>query len=110
MDRTAVFVDAGYLFALGSVALSGKKLPRGGLAFDAQQAAKSLADLAIEISGLPLLRIYWYDGTSTGPTVQHISLAHLAGVKVHLGFVNSYGEQKGVDSLKYQGVCGRANG
>ena len=99
MDRTAVFVDAGYLFAQGSVALSGKKLPRGALEFDAQQAAKSISDLVTKISGLPLLRSYWYDGTSTGPTAQHISLSHLEGVKVRLGFVNSYGEQKGVDSL-----------
>ena len=29
MDRVAVFVDAGYLFAQGSVALGGQKLPRG---------------------------------------------------------------------------------
>ena len=99
MDRTAVFVDAGYLFAQGSVALSGKKLSRGGLEFEAAQAAESVAELATTISGVPLLRIYWYDGTSTGPTAQHISLAHLAGVKVRLGFVNKAGEQKGVDSL-----------
>ena len=31
MDRVAVFVDAGYLFAQGSVALAGQKLPRGRL-------------------------------------------------------------------------------
>lgn len=51
------------------------------------------------VSSVPLLRIYWYDGTSTGPTAQHLTLAHLANVKVKLGFVNSVGEQKGVDSL-----------
>lgn len=43
--------------------------------------------------------MYWYDGTSTGPTAQHLTLAHLNDVKVRLGFVNSVGEQKGVDSL-----------
>lgn len=48
---------------------------------------------------MPILRLYWYDGTSTGPTSQLIALAHLHGVKVRLGFVNSVGEQKGVDSL-----------
>jgi hypothetical protein len=51
------------------------------------------------VSGVPLLRVYWYDGTSTGPTAQHLTLAHLQNVKVRLGFVNSVGEQKGVDSL-----------
>lgn len=29
MDRTGVFVDAGYLFAAGSILLSGEKLRRG---------------------------------------------------------------------------------
>ena len=46
-----------------------------------------------------MLRVYWYDGTSTGPTAQHLTLAHLQDVKVRLGFVNRVGEQKGVDSL-----------
>lgn len=34
MDRVAVFVDAGYVFAQGSVLLAGKKLPRGEIALD----------------------------------------------------------------------------
>ena len=45
------------------------------------------------------MRIYWYDGTSQGPTSQHITLAGQANVKIRLGFVNSVGQQKGVDSL-----------
>lgn len=100
MDRVAVFVDAGYLFAQGSVALSGgQRLPRGRMQFDPAQARQALASLATRLSGLPLLRIYWYDGTSSGPTPQHIALAHQDEVKIRLGFVNSAGEQKGVDAL-----------
>lgn len=99
MDRVAVFVDAGYLFAQGSVALAGQKLPRGRLVLEYEKAIDALADFATRISGVDLLRVYWYDGTSTGPSSQHITLAHLARVKVRLGFVNSVGEQKGVDSL-----------
>lgn len=99
MDRVAVFVDAGYLFAQGSVALAGQKLPRGRLVLDHEKAIDALADFATRVSGVDLLRVYWYDGTSTGPSSQHITLAHLARVKVRLGFVNSFGEQKGVDSL-----------
>lgn len=99
MDRVAVFVDAGYLFAQGSVALAGRKLPRGRLVLDHEKAIDALADFATRVSGVDLLRVYWYDGTSTGPSSQHITLAHLAHVKVRLGFVNSAGEQKGVDSL-----------
>lgn len=99
MDRVAVFVDAGYLFAQGSVALSGKKATRSGLDFDHNKAISAISELSQKVTGLPLLRIYWYDGTSTGPTAQHLSLAHMSGVKVRLGFVNTSGEQKGVDSL-----------
>src|SRR6266852_3878031 len=99
MDRVAVFVDAGYLFAQGSVALAGQKLPRGRLLLNHEKAIDALANFATRVSGVDLLRVYWYDGTSTGPSSQHLTLAHLGRVKVRLGFVNSFGEQKGVDSL-----------
>ena len=99
MDRVAVFVDAGYVFAQGSVLLAGRKLPRGDVSLAHDEAVKTFAEFATKISGVPLLRVYWYDGTSTGPTAQHHTLAHLQDVKVRLGFVNSVGEQKGVDSL-----------
>lgn len=99
MDRVAVFVDAGYLFAQGSVLLCGRKLQRGELTLDAAKAVQSLAEFAQQVTGASLLRVYWYDGTSTGPSSQHLTLAYLANVKVRLGFVNSVGEQKGVDSL-----------
>ncbi|HEY4100988.1 MAG TPA: NYN domain-containing protein [Gemmatimonadales bacterium] len=99
MDRVAVFVDAGYLFAQGSVLLHGKKLQRGEVGLDHERVVAAFQEFAEKISGVPILRVYWYDGTSTGPTSQHIALAHLHGVKVRLGFVNSVGEQKGVDSL-----------
>jgi uncharacterized LabA/DUF88 family protein len=99
MDRVAVFVDAGYLFAQGAGLRFGEKLPRGKLDLDYRVATTSLQRFAESVSGLKLLRTYWYDGTSTGPTSQHLALAYLDSVKVRLGFVNSNGEQKGVDSL-----------
>ena len=99
MDRVAVFVDAGYLFAQGSALLTGRKQPRGDLALDSSMLLGILTSFARQVSGLPLLRVYWYDGTSVGPTMQHITLAHMPAVKVRLGFVNRNGEQKGVDSL-----------
>jgi hypothetical protein len=99
MDRVAVFVDAGYLFAQGSALLSGQKLPRSQVILNSEICARTLSDFARTICGVPLLRIYWYDGTSTGPTSQQLALAHLGDVKLRLGFVNSVGEQKGVDSL-----------
>ena len=68
MDRVAVFVDAGYLFAQGSTALAGQKLPRGSVILDHDKAIEALGNFATRIAGVQLLRIYWYDGTSTGPT------------------------------------------
>lgn len=99
MDRVAVFVDAGYLFAAGSILLSGERHPRGRLLLDTPGVVRFLIDFATRVSDLPLLRVYWYDGTSSGPTTEHRTLAHSPNVKVRLGFVNTQGEQKGVDSL-----------
>ncbi|MYB54645.1 MAG: NYN domain-containing protein [Acidobacteriia bacterium] len=99
MDRVAVFIDAGYLFAQGSIELCGVKLPRGQIELDHRAVAAKLKAFAEAVSDLPLLRIYWYDGTSQGPTPQHITLAGQTDVKVRLGFVNPQGQQKGVDSL-----------
>ena len=99
MDRVAVFVDAGYLFAQGSKELSGTKLTRSECELDHCAARSALRDYAETASSLPLLRIYWYDGTSQGPSPQHIALANQPDIKVRLGFVNSQGQQKGVDSL-----------
>ena len=99
MDRVAVFVDAGYLFAAGSVLVTGERLTRSAINLDHAAAARELTAFATQVSQLPLLRIYWYDGTSTGPTPQHIALAYQSDIKVRLGIVNRYGEQKGVDSL-----------
>ena len=99
MDRVAVFVDAGCLFAQGSAALCGAKLTRGQVTLDPGAVAAALKAFAEEVTGLSLLRIYWYDGTSHGPTPRHIAMAEQADVKVRLGFVNFRGQQKGVDSL-----------
>ncbi len=99
MDRVAVFVDAGYLFAQGAIEMFGKKLKRSEMILDHGAVTATLRTFAETHSNLRLLRIYWYDGTSQGPSSQHITLAELADVKVRLGFVNSSGQQKGVDSL-----------
>jgi hypothetical protein len=99
MDRVAVFVDAGYFFAQGSALLNGQKTSRGDVSLDIDKLLAALEAFACRVSGLPLLRTYWYDGTSTGPTPQHVALAFKPRVKVRLGFVNTTGQQKGVDSL-----------
>lgn len=99
MDRVAVFVDAGYLFAQGSSVLTGAKTQRGQIKIDHDKLVDALENFATTISKVPLLRIYWYDGTSTGPTPEHVALAFKPKIKIRLGFVNTAGQQKGVDSL-----------
>ena len=66
---------------------------------DHRAVAAKLKAFAEAVSDLPSLRIYWYDGTSQGPTPQHVTLARQKDVKVRLGSVNPQGQQKGVDSL-----------
>lgn len=99
MDRIAAFVDAGYLFATGAQLISGRTRPRGELHLEADALLEEIERLARATSGLPLLRIYWYDGTATGPTPQQLRLAFIPRVKLRLGFVNTLGEQKGVTAL-----------
>jgi len=63
VERAAVFVDAGYLFAQGSAALSGSKKARVDLTLDAAAVIEELkALLARRAPAVSLLRIYWYDG------------------------------------------------
>jgi len=102
MTRAAIFVDAGYLFAQGSAALNGTKLPRSRLSLNITAVIAELtAVVKSNAAGCSLLRAYWYDGASgtKGPTLEHQALAHTDSVKLRLGFINSSGQQKGVDSL-----------
>jgi uncharacterized LabA/DUF88 family protein len=100
MKRHAIFVDAGYVFAQGSISLSGSKTPRTQLKLDATEIITQLTALALgQCSDVPLLRIYWYDGAGNRPTTEHLILANTDNVKLRLGSINSAGEQKEVDSL-----------
>lgn len=102
MDRFAVFVDAGYLFAQGSVAITGSKKPRTELVLDAPVVIDRLIAFAkYRAPECHILRVYWYDGANGGlrPTSDQALLASLDDVKLRLGFINSHGQQKGVDSL-----------
>ncbi len=100
MDRVAVFVDAGYLFAQGSALLAGQKQPRKLVRLDEKSAIGELLAVANKAAtGVPLLRVYWYDGAFRWPTAEQQILADMDHVKLRLGFVNSAGQQKGVDSL-----------
>lgn len=102
MDRCAVFVDAGYLFAQGSAAITGSKKSRDRLLLNARVAVDALIGFACtKATDCRILRVYWYDGAIGGvrPTSDQALVANLDNVKLRLGFVNSHGQQKGVDSL-----------
>lgn len=108
MNRIAVFVDAGYFYASASELLFGAPLRRGELRLANVDFAQYLAQCAETIGGCPLLRIYWYDGTNSGPTAAHLAMAYLDNVKLRLGFVNQSGEQKGVDGLIFSDLTNLA--
>ncbi|HKY38223.1 MAG TPA: NYN domain-containing protein [Polyangiaceae bacterium] len=98
MDRAAVFVDAGYVFAEGSKLVAGQKLTRSQLLLEYDVLLQLLHDITVALTGLPLLRVYWYDGASAGPTPSHVALSHRPNVKLRLGGVDATGQQ-GVDDL-----------
>ena len=99
--RSAVFVDAGYLYAQASVALASQKLPRYQVTIDLDRTIVRLrCQSASSTDNAPLLRTYWYDGLSRGGLSQDQQrLAYMEDVKLRLGIVNQAGQQKGVDSL-----------
>ena len=101
MMRTAVFVDAGYLFAAGSQAVRGsiQRPYRVHLDIPGTMAKLKLcAETAAP--GISLLRIYWYDGLlPEGVSGLQRRIADTDDVKLRLGTVSAPGQQKGVDSL-----------
>ena len=100
MQRAAVFVDAGYLFAQGSALLTGTRQSRELLSLDIPKVVEALKGVARTACDLPLLRIYWYDAMRVGrPTQEQSALADADDIKIRLGQINSAGEQKGVDAL-----------
>ncbi len=99
MNRVAVFIDAGYLYAASIKAVTGMKQSRSAITLAYEDFLPFIIERAQHLSGRELLRVYWYDGTSTGPTGAHRKLAYQANVKLRLGMVSLSGEQRGVDSL-----------
>ncbi|HVQ58093.1 MAG TPA: NYN domain-containing protein [Solirubrobacterales bacterium] len=103
MDRSAIFIDAGYLLAAGGRLTCGTT-SRAAFRCD-------YAGLATKLEGwvdahnrgqLSCLRTYWYDGAANAvPTADHEQIGGLPYVKVRLGRLIR-GEQKGVDALIYR--------
>lgn len=102
MDRSAIFVDAGYLLAQGGRLICGTN-SRAAFTCDYPRLADQLdAWVKRHSGGLECLRTYWYDGAANAvPTRDHELVGGLPYVKVRLGRLIQ-GEQKGVDALIYR--------
>jgi len=101
LNRYAIFVDAGYLYAQGSVAIAGVKQERRDLVLDIDGCMKALVDYSRSVDGSPsFLRTYWYDGLSGGrENAEQARVADAAYVKARYGIINAHNQQKGVDTL-----------
>lgn len=102
MDRCAVLVDAGYLLGGAATLLSGDA-DRSALEIDHAALVSALIDEAEVRTGLPVLRVLWYDAAPEArPQPEHRTLRTLPDVKVRLGDLVRRGsryQQKGVDSF-----------
>lgn len=102
VDRFAVFVDAGYLYAEAGKLCCGTR-ERKSIHLDGSGVNDLLVQLAAKACGLPSLRTYWYDGARNGiPTLEQKRIAALPNVKLRLGRLNIKNQQKGVDALIYR--------
>lgn len=112
MDRCAVLVDAGYVLAAAANVVSGDP-GRPGIDVDYPGLVTALTDRAAAETGLPVLRVYWYDAApATGPTRDQRLLRVLDGVKLRLGKLvrrdDGKFEQKGVDTFLHADLTGLA--
>ncbi|MEN8672706.1 NYN domain-containing protein [Nocardioides sp.] len=96
-SNCALYVDAGYLLASAATRVSGTSL-RNGVHVEYGPLVDGLIKQAEELSGLPLLRVHWYDSAKDGvPDAQQGRIGELAKVKLRLGRFGVDGQQKGVD-------------
>ncbi len=101
VDRCAVFVDAGHLLAQAGILCCGSGT-RGETTCAYEPLIGQIVREVEAHSGLPLLRVYWYDGAADGtPTLDHLKIGALRNVKLRLGRVIG-ARQKGVDALIYR--------
>lgn len=96
-SNCALYVDAGYLLASAATRVTGTSL-RNGIHVEFQALVKALVDHAENASGLPMLRVHWYDSAQDGvPNAQQERIGELPKVKLRLGRFGVDGQQKGVD-------------
>ncbi|MFC5908337.1 NYN domain-containing protein [Streptacidiphilus monticola] len=104
MDRCVVLVDAGYLLGAAASLLVGESA-RSRIEVDHAELIRRLRERAERETGLPLLRIYWFDAAyERRPTPDQRRLRVLPRVTVRLGaLTRAEGRwvQKGVDAAMH---------
>ncbi len=98
-SQCAVYIDAGYLLAAAATRVTGTSL-RSSVEVDHAGLIEAVIDQAERDSGLPLLRVNWYDsGARPGGLPDHAQdlIGLMSKVKLRLGRRSWSGEQKGVD-------------
>ncbi|MFE6052254.1 NYN domain-containing protein [Kitasatospora sp. NPDC056446] len=104
MDRCVVLVDAGYLLGAAASLLAGDP-SRSRITVNHTALITALRERAEAETGLPLLRIYWFDAApDRRPMPEHRRLRVLPRVTVRLGaLTRAEGRwvQKGVDAAMH---------
>lgn len=104
MDRCVVLVDAGYLLGAAASLLVGEPA-RSRITVEHSVLIAALRERAEAETGLPLLRIYWFDAApERRPMPEHRRLRVLPRVTVRLGaLTRAEGRwvQKGVDAAMH---------
>ena len=96
-SNCSVYVDAGYLLASAATRVTGTSL-RNGIHVEFSKLIDAIVREAEERSGLPALRVHWYDSAKDGvPDKQQERIGELPKVKLRLGRFGVDGQQKGVD-------------
>ncbi|MCY1137059.1 NYN domain-containing protein [Actinoplanes sp. Pm04-4] len=95
--RCSLYVDVGYLLSATAVRVTGTSF-RNGIQVDYESLIDALVQQAEALSGLPVLRVHWYDSARDGvPDNQQQFIGELSNVKLRLGRFGREGQQKGVD-------------
>ena len=96
-SNCSLYVDAGYLLASAATRVTGTSL-RNGIHVEFPRLVGGLIEQAEQLSGLPVLRVHWYDSAKDGvPDTQQARIGELPKVKLRLGRFGVDGQQKGVD-------------
>lgn len=95
--RFSIHVDAGYLYAALATRETGSSY-RGGIQVDEKALIAELVAMAAADCKADPLRLLWYDAAKDSrPEPDQRRIGLLDGVRLRLGRINAFGEQKGDD-------------